>query len=454
MVLRLGTQGKDTVRISLGRPSEADPLPGQARTRASLLAVPRRTALLAVYTAVVIVAAAAALVIGTALLLVDPDASLRSTLGIAGVPEPWSGAAGLAAWTAFALLGGTRILRDPAGHTTLSLHLPFIAAAMTLGGPVAGAWVAAVGTFDRRELREAPWYGVAFNHAALMVAAVIGANVLEVVIAACVALGAGDGLVVLLLAGLAGTAVMAILSALLAALVIVLRDGLAPRDVAALLDSSFRQTAVAETLLGWLFVVVWLAVGWWAPIVCTVLVLSLWRAAADADRADHDELTGVLSRGAFALRAAEAADRARKGIDGVAYLFLDLDNFKAINDGPRSHLVGDEVLAELGDRLRRSVRVTDAVGRRGGDEFMVLLNGVHDEEEAMALAQRVLEAIRAPFATSDGPRQVGVSIGLALGAPGGDELEPDLRERADRAMYAAKAEGGGIRPWRRGSTAA
>ncbi len=246
---------------------------------------------------------------------------------------------------------------------------------------------------------------------------------------------------------------MAVVSALLAALVIVLRDGLTPRDVAALFDDSFRQTAVAETLLGWLFVVVWLAVGWWAPILCTTLVLSLWRAAADATRVDHDELTGVLSRNAFSLRATEAANRARQGIDGAAYLFLDLDNFKSVNDGPRSHLVGDEVLAELGARLRRSVRVTDAVGRRGGDEFMVLLNGVHDEDEAMVLAQRVLEAILAPFSTSDGPKQIGVSIGIALARPGGNELESDLRERADRAMYAAKADGGGIRTWR-GSTAA
>jgi diguanylate cyclase (GGDEF)-like protein len=423
-------------------------LAGHAPGDGSLLAVNRRTALLVAYTATVIAAAAAALVIGTVLLLVVPGAHLRSTLGIAGVPEPWAATAGLAAWTAFALLGGMRILRDPGRHTALSLHLPFIAAAMTLGGPVAGAWVAAVGTFDRRELREAPWYGVAFNHGALLLAAVVGGLVLEGVILACDALGLGDGLVVLLLAGIAGTAVMAMVSAFLAALVIVLRDGLAPGDVASLMDASFRQTAVAETLLGWLFVVVWLAVGWWAPILCTVLVLSLWRAAADADRVGHDDLTGVLSRSAFALRATEAADRARDGVDGAAYLFLDLDNFKAVNDGPRSHLVGDEVLAELGARLRRSVRVTDAVGRRGGDEFLVLLNGVHDEAEVVGLAQRIHDAIVAPFTTSDGPKEVGVSIGIALAAPGGQELESDLRERADEAMYAAKAEGGGIRIWR------
>jgi diguanylate cyclase (GGDEF)-like protein len=361
------------------------------------------------------------------------------------VAEPWGRIAGLVAWTAFACLGGLRILRDPGSHTTLSLHLPFIAAAMTLGGPVAGAWVAALGSFDRRELREAPWYGVLFNHAGLVLAAVAGGLVLEAILAGASALGLGGGLVVLLVAGLAGTAVMAVVSALVSALTVVLRDGLAPRDTVALMDGSFRRTAVAETLLGWLFVVVWLAVGWWAPILCTVLVLTLWRAAADADRLDHDELTGVLSRRAFAIRAAEAAARARRGVDGAAYLFLDLDDFKSLNDGPRSHHVGDQVLIEPGARLRRSVRVTDAVGRRGGDEFLVLFAGVRDEADAMALAERILETVTRPFETDDGPKQIGASIGVALAVPGRRDFEPDLRGRADAAMYAAKEAGGGIR---------
>ena len=84
------------------------------------------------------------------------------------------------------------------------------------------------------------------------------------------------------------------------------------------------------------------------------------------------------------MRVAEAAGRARRGIEGSAYLFLDLDGFKRLNDGPRDHAVGDEVLAELGARLRRSIRVTDAAGRRGGDEFMVLLVGVRDVDDGPA----------------------------------------------------------------------
>ena len=422
-----------------GRPADAP---------APFLAVPRRTALLGASTTFTIVAGAAVLLGSTAALLLVPGAGLRPTIAIPGVADPWSGIAGLTAWTVFALMGGMRIVRDPGGHGALSLHLPFIVAATTLGGPVAGAWVAALGTFDRRELREAPWYGVLANHAALVLAAVAGGLVLEGVISVGGAFRIPPGPVLLLLAGLAGTAVAAVLSALLASVTIVLRDGLEPAEVLGLMDRAFRHTAVAEALLGWLFVVVWLAVGWWAPILCTVLVLTIWRAAADEEQLDHDDLTGVLSRRAFAVRAAQAADRARRGVDGAAYLFLDLDDFKTLNDGPRSHAVGDQVLTELGARLRRCVRVTDAVGRRGGDEFMLLFNGVSDEAAALVLAERVLEAVVTPFDTDDGAKTVGASIGVALAVPRGRDFEPDLRQHADAAMYAAKEAGGGIRIWR------
>jgi diguanylate cyclase (GGDEF)-like protein len=106
------------------------------------------------------------------------------------------------------------------------------------------------------------------------------------------------------------------------------------------------------------------------------------------------------------------------------------------------------VLATIGERLQRSVRVTDAVGRRGGDEFMVLFNGVHDEQTARLLAERILAAVTEPVATDDGPKQVGVSIGVALAVPGRRDFEPDLRTHADTAMYEAKTKGGGIRVWR------
>jgi len=413
------------------------------------LAMPRRMALLAGYTGATIVVGFGVVVAATAAAIASGGPIVNAGIAIPGVNPSVAGLAGVAVWIVFALVGGTRILRDPGGHVTLTFHLPFIAAAMILGGPIAGAWVAMLGTFERRELREVPWYGTLSNHALLGFWALVGGLVIQGLLALASASGAAtDGLVIRLVAGIAGTVVMAVGTAAMTALVVVLRDGLETRDALTLLDTSFRRTAVAETLLGWLFVVVWVAVGWWAPALLAGIVLTLWRAAADARDLDRDELTGVLSRGAFALRVATAADRARRGVEGSAYLFVDLDGFKRLNDGPRNHLVGDQVLIAVGERLRRMVRVTDAVGRHGVDEFTVLFGGVSDEATAIALAERVHAGLTAPYLTDDGERRIGASIGVALAVPGERDFEPDLRQHADRAMYEAKAAGGGVRLWR------
>lgn len=408
-----------------------------------LVAVERRAALLPAFTAATILGGLGAL------LLVTLTTPLPGPIRVDGLPAPVDALAGVALWTVFSLAGGLRVVRGPSGHGVITFHLPFIVAAMVLGGPVAGGWVALLGSFDRRELREAPWYGVMANHATLALAAVAGGLASEVVIAGGAALGLPPGLGLWLVGGTAGTLMFTVVSVALSAGVIVLRDGLTPRETLFVFDRAFRGTAAAETILGWVFVVVWMAVGWWAPAVCAALVLALWRTTqAEAER-DRDELTGLLTRQAFALRVAEAADRGRRGIEGAAYLFLDLDGFKRLNDGPRDHAVGDEVLAALGERLRRSIRVTDAAGRRGGDEFMVLFVGVRDEETALHLAERIHRAVTAPYATMDGEHRVGASIGVALVTPGHRDFEPDLRHRADVSMYEAKAAGGGIRLWGR-----
>ncbi len=414
-------------------------------TGAALLAVERRAALLPVYTA-------ATIVIGLgALLLVTVLGELPAAIAIPGFTEPWSPIAGVALWTVFGLAGSLRMVRGPSGHGVVTFHLPFIVAAMILGGPIAGGWVALVASFDRRELREAPWYGVLSNHAILAGAAVAGGLAAQGSIALGAGLGLPDGAALALVGAAAGTLVLTVVSMAGAAGVIVLRDGLTLRETLFVFDRAFRSTLVAETVLGWLFAVVWLAVGWWAPAVSAALVLALWRVREAEEERDRDDLTGLLSRKAFAQRAAEAASRARRGVEGSAYLFLDLDGFKRLNDGPRDHAVGDEVLAELGARLRRSIRVTDAAGRRGGDEFLVLLVGVRDEGTARQLAERLQTVVTAPYATADGEKHVGVSIGIAMLVPGRRDFEPDVRQHADAAMYEAKAAGGGIRVWQ-GST--
>jgi diguanylate cyclase (GGDEF)-like protein len=329
----------------------------------------------------------------------------------------------------------------------LTFHLPFIVAAMVLGGPIGGGWVAFVASFERRELTEMPWYGAVANHSGLALGAIAGGLAAQATVGMELGLGLPGGLAATLVGAAVGTLVLTVVQTVVAAGVIVLRDGLTLRETIHVFDRAFRPTLIAETVLGWLFVVTWVAVGWWAPVLCAALVLALWRTnAAEAER-DRDELTGLLTARAFAMRVAEAALRGRRGIEGAAYVFLDLDGFKRVNDGPRSHAVGDEVLAELGERLRRSIRITDAAGRRGGDEFMLLFVGVRDEATALSLAGRVHALVTTPYRTSDGEKHVGASVGVALVVPGERDFEPDLRRRADEAMYEAKGAGGGVRAW-------
>ena len=233
----------------------------------------------------------------------------------------------------------------------------------------------------------------------------------------------------------------------------VLRDGLAPWPTPPRSSAApCARTAAAETMLGWLLKVATIA----GPLVGRRSCARPWSLACGARTApaeallDRDELTGpLLTRGASPCGSTAAADRARRGVEGAAYLFLDLDGFKAVNDGPRSHHVGDQVLAELGGRLQRSVRVTDAVGRRGGDEFMVLFNGVRDERHGGGAGgadpgcrHGSRRHRRRAEARSACPSAWRWSV------PGRRDFEPDLRGHADAAMYEAKAAGGGIRVWR------
>ncbi|HEX5827361.1 MAG TPA: GGDEF domain-containing protein [Candidatus Limnocylindrales bacterium] len=415
------------------------PSPITAVAPVPLIAVERRAALLPAWTAGTIIAGLGALLLVT-LLGTLPDA-----IAIPGVAAPWAEVAGVVAWTLFGLIGSLRVTHGPSGHGVLTFHLPFIVAAMVLGGPIAGGWVALIASIERRELRQVPWYGVLANHAGLALGAVLGGITAQATVALAAWAGIPGGLALTLVATAVATLAFTVVTTALAAGVVVLRDGLTPRETLHVFDHAFRGTLLAETVLGWVFVVVWVAVGWWAPAVCAALVLALWRTNTAETERDRDGLTGLLTAPAFALRVAEAALRGRRGIEGAAYVFLDLDGFKAVNDGPRSHAVGDEVLAELGDRLRRSIRVTDAAGRRGGDEFTVLFVGVPNEAVAAALAERIHALVTAPYATSDGERSIGASVGVALVVPGERDFEPDLRHRADAAMYEAKAAGGGVR---------
>ncbi len=158
-----------------------------------------------------------------------------------------------------------------------------------------------------------------------------------------------------------------------------------------------------------------------------------------AHQAFHDGLTDLPNRSLFLDRVDHALKRARRRDERVAVLFMDLDNFKVINDS-LGHEVGDELLISVAGRLQSCLRQGDTAARLGGDEFVVLLEDVEDPEEATSVAVRIEEALREPFWVGEHNLFVTTSVGVALGGADG-ERAGDLLRNADLAMYRAK-EGG------------
>jgi diguanylate cyclase (GGDEF)-like protein len=158
------------------------------------------------------------------------------------------------------------------------------------------------------------------------------------------------------------------------------------------------------------------------------------RKALEAElvhRSLHDQLTGLPNRFLFQDRLRHALDLGHREDTPTCVLIIDLDGFKAINDAA-GHAVGDEVLIEVARRLREAVRPEDLVARLGGDEFVVLC-----EDSGTDLVDRVHAALRAPVATTAGPRVMSASIGTGQAALGEDPGV--VLARADAAMYDSKA---------------
>ncbi len=155
----------------------------------------------------------------------------------------------------------------------------------------------------------------------------------------------------------------------------------------------------------------------------------------------HDPLTGLANRVLFRDHVERALARRRRSRTSVALLFLDLDDFKVINDS-FGHRAGDGVLVEIAGRLTEAIRADDIGARQGGDEFAILLSRVRNLEEAVASAERILAEVGRPIEIDTRAAIVGGSIGIAL-ASGRDTVADDLLAHADAAMYEAKAQGKG-----------
>jgi diguanylate cyclase (GGDEF)-like protein/PAS domain S-box-containing protein len=156
--------------------------------------------------------------------------------------------------------------------------------------------------------------------------------------------------------------------------------------------------------------------------------------------AHHDPLTDLPNRVLLGDRLTQALQLAVREHTRLAVMYMDLDGFKRVND-EHGHEAGDVVLQTLARRIQRSIRASDTLARIGGDEFVVLLQDVHDEQAALQLAEKFNAEVRRPIPLPDGGEgHVSLSIGIAVYPQHGTSAD-ELSERADQAMYQVKKGG-------------
>lgn len=158
--------------------------------------------------------------------------------------------------------------------------------------------------------------------------------------------------------------------------------------------------------------------------------------------ARHDALTGLCNRRALDEFLPAAQARADRSTLKLAVMFIDLDGFKTVND-TYGHDAGDDLLREVANRLKNAIRLTDTLVRYAGDEFIVLLEGLHDDEQAHEVAVKLLHAIAEPIVIDAGSVHISASIGIALYEANNGCRPDELISQADAWMYKAKHAGKG-----------
>jgi diguanylate cyclase (GGDEF)-like protein len=171
-------------------------------------------------------------------------------------------------------------------------------------------------------------------------------------------------------------------------------------------------------------------------LAASTVYLSAWRLNEEAFL--HDPLTNLANRRLFEERLSHAVLRGTRDSRPIMVLFLDVDDFKTVNDS-LGHDAGDRLLVLAAERLLHATRGCDTVARLGGDEFAILLDGVRDPLEAAAVAERVVAALGTPFTLGERQLRIGGSVGIAFAAP--IDSADDLLRNADVAMYHAKSGG-------------
>lgn len=157
-------------------------------------------------------------------------------------------------------------------------------------------------------------------------------------------------------------------------------------------------------------------------------------------QAQHDPLTGLVNRGALTQWMSQTLKRFNRKMSLGAYMLIDLDRFKHINDS-LGHHIGDLMLQQVAKRLRQCLRESDLLSRVGGDEFVLVLTEMNDEEDAVRAASRILEAFKVPFKIEGNMLPIEASIGITL-FPQDAKDGTVLHKNADIAMYVAKNQGG------------
>jgi diguanylate cyclase (GGDEF)-like protein/PAS domain S-box-containing protein len=159
----------------------------------------------------------------------------------------------------------------------------------------------------------------------------------------------------------------------------------------------------------------------------------------------HDVLTGLPNRSLLEDRLNQACQLCKRYQRHVALLFIDLDGFKLINDS-MGHRVGDQILIEVGKRLKALVRPGDTVARLGGDEFIVLLPDLANTEDALLVVENILQEVALPYRVDDEPIRLSASVGIST-TDGDIEAPMELLQQADLAMYRAKQHGRNTYQW-------
>ncbi len=309
------------------------------------------------YTAIEIVLGS--LVLAWAILAVP----LAPAISLAALGGPVGLVAGLAFWTAFTLLGGTRV-GSIHGYGVLTFHMPFVLAAAALGGPAAGGIVAFVGTIERRELRDPPWYGLLANHAALALAGVVSGLAMTVAATwlAPLGLGAEPTSLVSFAVGAAG---FVLVSVSLAAGTSIIRDETA---ALAAYTNALRTTMLTEVAVGLLLTLLYGRIGVWATVVGGVVVLQLIRLLGEREFRRRDvDVRSLVTAEALDEETAHAAD-----LWPIGYLVIVIEGWKTYVDecgreaaAAVSRSIGDAIAAAMFDR--------DFAARTGDGEWRVLL---------------------------------------------------------------------------------